>query len=412
MTPSLGRKRSSAFWMDILKLRDNAVSLSEWRRRNAEIYAQLVREAYVDVEAVPAKIVSMICEELINESNPAAQDSLNAGHIRSQNENILFLAAMAKISPRDFAICITAGFIHDLNKTVGEPLRQDQYAVRDRLGKKVRKQTEIALSVGMNHLGNRTRKVLNSVHKQYSPAICRKVIQQIDECIIHHGIGSSRFIQGLFKGENPWWQDVYWDKGRNAPNFKHPTQPPASVATVVHDLADSAQQMQGDSGWLQKYPFGYWTESDLSFWQMFWACRPARQIRVAKSLAEQVIIESETCVHILEEARRSNLLTESQLLRLDVGVHVIAESSKQWLAPPNQEHEQLPAGQNLLSDLSRELGYSEQKLKLELKKLRPSDSESHVFKEAIFRSSLAKHCRFRTIVAESLSNGPIYWCQE
>ena len=398
--------------MDILKLRDNAVSLSEWRRRNAEIYAQLVREAYVDAEAVPAKIVRMICEELINESNPAAQDSLNAGHIRSQNENILFLAAMAKISPRDFAICITAGFIHDLNKTVGDPLRQDQYAVRISSGRKVRKQTDIALSVGMNHLGNRTRKVLTSVHKQYSSAICHKVIQQIDECIVHHGIGSSRFIQGLFNGENPWWQDMYWDKSRNAPVFKHPTQPPASVGTVVHDLADSAQQMQGDSGWLQKYPFGYWTDSDLSFWQMFWECRPARQIRVAKSLAEQVIIESQTCVHILEEARRSNLLTESQLLRLDVGVHVIAESSKQWLAPSNQQQKQLPAGQNLLSDLSRELGYSKQKLKLELKKLRPSDFRESCFQRGDLSFFTCEALSISPIVAESLSNGPIYWCQE
>ncbi|MEE2904712.1 MAG: hypothetical protein VYC39_20450 [Myxococcota bacterium] len=410
MAPRLGRKRSSSLWTSILKLRQNTLSISEWRRRNGEIYAQLLREGYVDSETLSAEIVQLICEELINESNPAAQDSLNAGHIRSQNENILFLAAMANIPPRALAICITAGFIHDLNKTVGEPLRQDRYGVRDKTGKKVRNQTNLALSVGMNHLGNRTRKVLYDIRKRHPSAIHLQVVREIDECIIHHGIGSSRFIKGLFSGENPWWRDIYWNKSDGGPKYLHPPQPSSSVSTVVHDLADSAQQMQGDSGWLQKYPFGYWAESNLSFWQMFWACRPQRQIQVAQSLAEQVILESQTCFEIIEHARTLKLLTNSQLVRLEVAVRIIAQSSEQWLARSVQEGQ--PPGYSLLTDLMRETGYSETRLKAELKKLRPYDSESHVFKEVIARSSVAKHGIFRTIVAESLSNGPIYWCQE
>jgi len=391
-------------------LKHNALSISEWRRRNIEIYAQLLREGYVDPETLSAGIVQLICEELINESNPAAQDSLNAGHIRSQNENILFLAAMAKISPRDLAICITAGFIHDLNKAVGDPLRQDRYAVRYKTGTKVRKQTNLALSVGLNHLGNRTRKVLDAVHKRHPSDIHHQVAREIDECIIHHGIGSSRFIRGLFNGENPWWRDVYWNERDCAPNYLHPSQPSSSVCTVVHDLADSAQQMQGDSGWLQKYPFGYWAESNLSFWQMFWDCRPLKKIHVAQSLAEQVVLESQTCAEILEQAHTLKLLTKSQLTRLEVAVRSIAQSSKQWLTRSVQKS--LPPGQSLLTDLIRETGYSETKLKAELKKLRPHDSESHILKEVIARSSVAKHRIFQTIVAESLSNGPIYWCRE
>lgn len=410
MSLRLGRNRSASRWMNILKLRDNAVSIAEWRLRNQEIYSQLGREGYVDTSALPPRIVKAICEELITDSNPAAQDALNAGHIRSQNENILFLAAMANISPRDLAVCITAGFIHDLNKTVGEPLRQDRYAVRNRTGQKIKKQTTIALSVGMNHLGNRTRKVLSQIGKANRRDLRPKIVREIDECIVHHGIGSSLFIQGLFTGQNPWWKDVYWDAASDLPSFIPPPQPPDSVSTIIHDLADSAQQMQGDSGWVQKYPFGYWTESNLSFWQMFWACRHKNRIHVARSLAEQVIIETQTCRTILESARASNLLSESQLLRLEVGVHVIAQSSKRWLTPNVQQT--MAPGYSLLTDLARDLGLSESRLKSELKKRQPRDYESHPIKEAIIRSSLAKQSKFRTIVAESLSNGPIYWCQE
>ena len=143
---------------------------------------------------------------------------------------------------------------------------------------------------------------------------------------------------------------------------------------------------------------------------MFWACRPLKQIHVAQSLAEQVILESQTCFEILEHAQTLKLLTKSQLVRLEVAVRIIAQSSKQWLACSVQES--LSPGQSLLTDLMRGTGYSETKLKKELKKLRPHDSESHIFKEVIARSSVAKHGIFRTIVAESLSNGPIYWCQE
>lgn len=314
--------------VSLLEILDEPEDLppTAWRERNRKLHEALVRRRLIDRRMLPEATIAFLDDALITEQNPAATDPQNAGHVRAQNENILHYGLILSV-PRDvLTVALGAGFIHDLNKATGQPLRRDRYAVRTGLGGVHPAMRTVAERVGLNHLGDWTRSLLADAVKLKKGGLSEETAERIDLCIVHHGLGSSRFIQRLIDGDNAWWGSEFVDAESGQRKLIHPPQPPISLASVIHDLADSTQQMQAGVAWLSKYPSGFWKDAGRSYFEMFSAhsTNPGREI--AMSLADQVEVEAATCRGIIAEARLHGLVD-------DRGAQILARGLVSAMAP-------------------------------------------------------------------------------
>lgn len=346
------------------------LSVAEWRERNLLLYTELVRRRLFDPKTVPVAAHRFLTDALINESNPAATDPLNAGHVRAQNANVIHYALALGLAPSRLAIALEAAFIHDLNKSVGEGLRRDRYAVRRHDGRRVEQQETVAACVGLNHLGERTRAALLRATKLPAGRLRPEVAEAIDRCIIHHGLGSSRFIQRLMDGDNEWWGSEFVDPRTGTRLLVHPPMPPLTLESVVHDLADSTQQMQGGVAWLLKYPEGFWREAGLSYWQMLSDPEAEAGRGVAGSLARQIILESATSESIILDARSDLELSVSETRALGRALERAIRSTREWI-DDRPEHLARPAGRSVYHDVARALGGTPKRARAKLEKQGP-----------------------------------------
>ncbi len=307
-------------------------TVSEWRRRNIGLFSTLAARKLIDRRVVSEGAHTFLTERLIRDDNAAATDPQNAGHVRAQNENVLHYALSLGAPAHDTTIALVAGFIHDLNKAVGEPLRQDRYAVRRGDGERLGRARTMAHSVGLNHLGERTRDAITRATRLGKHALAPEVARGIDECIVHHGLGSSLFIRRLLEGDNAWWGAEFVSRRQGRRKLVHPPVPPSSLASVLHDLADSTQQMQGGVAWLFKYPSGFWRESGRSLGAMLSARGEAPGNGIPMSLHDQVEVETETCREIIAGARLDGRVDAGGAITLEAALVAAARRTRLWIA--------------------------------------------------------------------------------
>jgi hypothetical protein len=322
-----------------------------------------------------------LTETLIHYRVGAAIDPQNAGHVRAQNENVVHFGIIAGVPQETLTIALTAGFIHDLNKAVGEPLRHDEWAVRNDRGDVVPVMTTMAQIVGLNHLGSRTRRaIVDVVHMKNGFSL--EIADRIDRCIIHHGLGSSRFIRDLIDGKNPWWGSEFVD-ATGARKMIHTDQPPLTLESVIHDLADSAQQMQGGGAWMMKYPSGFWAGSGRSFADMISGGEDDGDVPM--SLRRQMEVETETCHAIIGDARRAQLIDDATVELLRKAVDESIFWSRQWI-DDSEEHLREPDGRSVYHDLGRKLGLSPHAARARLRAASPGTPAGDAVEDLIWES--------------------------
>lgn len=359
-------------------------SLADWRQRNLELYRMLAACGLVDTDIVSMQALEYLMGQLLHIRVGAATDPQNAGHVRAQNENILHFSLAAGAPPQTLTIALVAGYIHDLNKAFREPLRTDEFAVKDARGSVVPLMISMAEIIGLNHLGDRTRRELMTATKLGQGALEPGVAQAIDRCIVHHGLGSSRYIQELVAGENESWGDEFVDPSTGNVKLVHPPQPELTLASVLHDLADSAQQMQGGVAWLMKYPAGYWRGLGRSYGHML-SGTGRTGTATSTSLIMQVHVESETCRGIIEAGLKADVLTQTTADTLEVALQQSIAPSLAWvddtpeaLAPPD--------GLTVYHDVGTVLGVSPDQAKLRLEAALPGTVDADTLEDAIWAS--------------------------
>lgn len=318
---------------------------------------ELIHLDLFDPEVVPREAHLHLTESLIQVLNGAATDPQNAGHVRAQNENVLHFGLAAAVPKATLTIALEAAFIHDLNKAVGERLRQDEWSVRDRRGRALAVMTSMAQIVGLNHLGERTRGVIEAAVRLPAGALDPEVARSIDRTIIHHGLGSSRFIGALVDGKNAWWGSEFVDPATGERRLYHPIQPPLTLESVIHDLADSTQQMQGGAAWLMKYPAGFWRGSGRSLRDMLSGSGGAEDGGVPMSLAVQIEVETATCRGIIESAVLAGIVDRELAERLALAVEEAIASSRRWI-DGSPDYLAGEGGESAYHDLARALGIS------------------------------------------------------
>jgi hypothetical protein len=324
-------RTSARTLIDLLDDKVEEYTVNDWRKRNLRLADMLAEMKLIDPTIVSKEAHRVLTDLLIHVMNAAATDPQNAGHVRAQNENILHYGITARLSTRSLSIALEAGFIHDLNKAMGEPLRRDDFGVRDQRGRLVPMMTTMAQIVGLNHLGDRTRSAIEAAARLPKGALAPEIARAIDMCIIHHGLGSSKFIQDLMEGRNAWWGDEFVDHETKTRKLVHPSQPPLTLESVIHDLADSTQQMQGGAAWLMKYPAGFWRASGRSLANMLSGRGQAKDEDIPMSLRLQIDVETATCKGIIEDARRREIVSDDLAARLERAVKDATASSVEWI---------------------------------------------------------------------------------
>ena len=362
-----------------------AFTLRDWRDRNAALYRAAVERGLVDPDVVSLEAHQFLNDHLIHYRVGAANDAQNAGHVRAQNENVVHYALSVRAPAYEVSVSLQAGFIHDLNKAFGEPLRTDRFAPCDQRGRPVRSMTTMAQIVGLNHLGDRTRRLLTRATAIERGALSPEVAQAIDHCIIHHGLGSSQFIRNLVDGDNPWWGHEFVDPHSGIRRVLHPQPPPMTLASILHDLADSTQQMQGGAAWLMKYPAGYWRAAGRSYASMLSARVEAEDHGIPMSLAKQIQEETATCRGILAEARARGLLTVDQSHALHGAVDAAARPSIDWVSDEPGLLEE-PEGASAYHDVGKRLGISAIEAQERLRQAVPGTPEGDRIEEALWAS--------------------------
>ncbi|MCC7385890.1 MAG: hypothetical protein IT384_28835 [Deltaproteobacteria bacterium] len=347
--------------------------VEQWRQRNVELYERLAQSGLVDASLVSMEAHRFLTDSLIHAANPAAIDPQNAGHVRAQNENILHYAISLGAPPATLTIALSAGFIHDLNKAVGVRLRRDRYAVREASGAVHPELRTVAESVGLNHLGDLTRAQLEAATRLERGALSREAAEAIDLCIVHHGLGSSRFIQRLIEGRNEWWGDEFVDSETGIRRLIHPANPPLTLESLLHDLADSTQQMQGGTAWLFKYPGGFWRDSRRSYWEMLSAAEPTPGAAIPMSLRQQIDVESETCRRLVREALLDGLISEAAAEALDQAVALARRGTERWIDDRPRTLAK-PRAATLYHDIAQSIELSPREVHARLKDLTPEHS--------------------------------------
>ncbi|MEQ8278097.1 MAG: hypothetical protein RMA76_28610 [Deltaproteobacteria bacterium] len=358
-------------------------SLADWRRRNLVFYERIVDRGLFEPRMVPFEAHRYLVDTLIRVRVGAATDPQNAGHVRAQNENVVHYAIAADVDAETLAVSLSAGFIHDLNKALGEPLRSDEFAVRDGAGRIVTSMTTMAQIVGLNHLGERTRRALNAATRLRDGPIAPEVADRIDRCIIHHGLGSSRFIQELIDGKNEWWGDEFVDAETGKRKLVHPEQPPLTLESVIHDLADSTQQMQGGAAWLMKYPAGFWRASQRSYFDMLTDTTVPDEGGIAMSLAGQIEVETQTCHAIVDRALAEGVVDEALAARLRGAVGTAIESSVRWHGCADLASDE---GESVYHDVAAVLGITREEALERLRAATPGTPEGDAIEDVIWDS--------------------------
>lgn len=372
----------------IVELLDDDVAnytVVEWRRRNLDLFHLLVDRGLLDPGTVSFEAHRFLTEMLIQARVGAATDPQNAGHVRAQNENVLHYALHAEVPPGTLTVALEAGFIHDLNKALGEPLRGDQWAVRDHAGQIVPAMTTMAQIVGLNHLGERTRRSLSAATRLPVGALRPEIAEAIDRVIVHHGRGSSRFIEDLLNGHNGWWGSEFVDPETGARRLIHPPQPPLTLASLIHDLADSTQQMQGGAAWFMKYPAGFWYGLGRSYAEMLSGQGEVGPGEIPVSLHQQIEVESDTCRKLIDEALEASLIDAVRAERLSLAIDEGARSSREWL-DDTPDHLAKPEGQSVYHDVARVLSITPTEARALLGRERPGSGEADRLEELIWIS--------------------------
>ncbi len=359
-------------------------SLADWRKRNLALYRTLDACGLVDTDTVSTKAVEHLMQHLLHIRVGAATDPQNAGHVRAQNENILHFGLVAGASRKTLTIALIAGFIHDLNKAFREPLRTDEFAVKDEHGAVVPLMISMAQIIGLNHLGDRTRRELLTATKLSKGALDPAVAQAIDHCIVHHGLGSSRFIRELVAGKSEWWGDEFVDPVTGKAKLVHPPQPQLTMASVLHDLADSAQQMQGGVAWLMKYPAGYWRGLGRSYAQML-SGDGGTKSAASTSLIAQVHVEAETCRGIIAEGVAAGVVCEDVAVSLETALQESIAPSLAWVCDGVERLAQAD-GITVYHDVGRTLGVSPEQAKLRIEAALPGTVAGDAIEDAIWAS--------------------------
>lgn len=367
-------------------------TVPEWQRRNILLFEALATRGLVDRRVVSARAHTFLTERLIHPDNAAATDPQNAGHVRAQNENILHYALCAEVPAVDTTVALAAGFIHDLNKAVGEPLRQDRYAVRRGDGVALEHVRSMAHSVGLNHLGERTRDALVRATKLGRGSLAPEVARQVDDCIVHHGLGSSLFIRRLLDGDNEWWGAEFVERRRGRRKIVHPPPPASSLASVLHDLADSTQQMQGGVAWLFKYPAGFWRDSGRSLGDMLSSRGGAPGTGIAMSLRDQIAVETETCRSIIASALLDGQVDAAAAARLEAALVAAARRTRLWIddAPETLAR---PRAHTVYHDVGAALGVTPRAAHARLAKAVRGALHSEGLAEAVWQSARTQDLR-------------------
>ncbi len=392
--------------LELLDDRVHEFSVADWRARNLRLPEMLAERGLFDDRLVPTPAHRHLTDALISVRVGAATDPQNAGHVRAQNENVLHYALSARLPRESLTLALTAGFVHDLNKALGEPLRTDAYAARDPRGRPLPSMTTMAQLVGLNHLGDRTRRALVAATRLGAGALAPEIADAIDRVIVHHGLGSSRFVQELLAGSNPWWGAEFTDPSTGQSRLVHPPQPPLSLASVIHDLADSTQQMQGGAAWLMKYPLGFWRAEGRSYQAMLGG-RASEALGIPLSLGAQLAVESETCRGIIGAAEAALLIDAPTAARLVAALEAAAAPSWRWIddAP---EHLAAPDGESVYHDVARALGIAPQEAHARLGAALPGTPEGDALEELLWSSGLRlDEARARALVALIEGSAPL-----
>jgi hypothetical protein len=357
----------------------------EWRRRNLDLFRILADRGLIDPNTVSFEAHRFLTETLIQARVGAATDPQNAGHVRAQNENVLHYGLRAGVAAPVLTVALEAGFIHDLNKALGEPLRTDRWAVKDAAGQIVPAMTTMAQIVGLNHLGERTRRALQGATRLPSGALSPEVAEAIDLCIVHHGRGSSRFIEDLINGHNGWWGNEFVDPATGERRLIHPPQPPLTLISLIHDLADSTQQMQGGAAWFMKYPSGFWYGLGRSYAEMLSGPGAVGPGAIPVSLLQQVEVESETCLALIRSGESLGIIDGARAQRLAAAVDEGARSSRDWLDDSPEALANLD-GVSVYHDVARVLLVTPASARALLGSERPGSGESDRLEELIWIS--------------------------
>ncbi|MEM7676502.1 MAG: hypothetical protein AAF449_10910 [Myxococcota bacterium] len=371
---------------EVLDDEPSSFTLDAWRQRNRVLFDVLVDGVFIDPEVVTVEAHEFLNRHLIHHRVGAASDTQNAGHVRAQNQNIIHYAVSIRAPPGDVAIAMQAGFIHDLNKAFGEPLRADRFAPYDQRGRPIRSMTTMAQIVGLNHLGERTRRALELATRLDVGPLLPEVAEQIDHCIIHHGLGSSLFIRNLVDGDNPWWGPEFVDPSSGVRRVMHPEPPPMTLASVLHDLADSTQQMQGGAAWLMKYPSGYWRAAGRPYASMLSERHEAEDQGVQMSLAKQIQEETATCHGIIAQAQARGIITAGEQSTLMTAVQRAAQPSIDWVSDDPGVLE-VPTGMSAYHDVGRLLAVSAPEAQVLLQDTVPGTADGDRIEEALWASA-------------------------
>ncbi len=373
---------------ELLSLLDEDVagySLAEWRQRNLQLYDLLAARGLVDTQTVPKPAVRYLMQRLLHLRVGAATDPQNAGHLRAQNENVLHFALAAQVPAPTLTVALVAGFIHDLNKAFREPLRTDAFAVRDQNGVVLPLMLTMAQIVGLNHLGDRTRRELLAASRLPEGALSPQTAQAIDHCIVHHGLGSSHFIRELVAGRNEWWGNEFVDEETGVVKLQHPEQPPLTLQSVLHDLADSAQQMQGGVAWLMKYPAGYWRGLGRSYADMLTGRQDDAEASVPMSLRHQIVVEAKTCEQIIEAGQQAGVVDADTGVALRSALDEAIAPSLAWISDDPVDLA-APQGATVYHDVAAGLGVDCQQARQRLGAATPGTEEADALEDFIWQS--------------------------
>lgn len=373
-------------------------SVVAWRRRGLDLWQALGPGLSVHV---PKPAVERLLGELIHLRNPACADASNAAHVMAQNDNLIVLASAVGASDEVVAVALAAGFVHDLNKAPGEALRSDHFAVRTRDGRLLEAMRTEPEVVGLNHYGDRTRRALVGLVED--GLLRGEVAEAIDACIVHHGLGSSRFVRALVRGELGFGRKDFLDDG--APRFELPAQPTMTLANVLHDLADSVQQMQAGAAWVSKYPLGYWRASGASWLELL--SGDGDDGEVPTGLEGQLRTELSTCQDILQAATDAEIIGPRRALRLERGVEGLVASGRAWV-DARSETLRLPRGKTVFHQLATSFGTTPFDVKARLAQTPPgvdADVDDRILRAAASLDSARAH-QLHEVVAAGLRHSP------
>lgn len=336
-------------------------SIRAWRERGLDLWRAMPElHRVISVEGL-----KHLLEAILTEQNPACVDGGNAAHVMAQNDNVVVLGRWLEVDASSFAVALSAGMIHDLNKYQGAKLRTDRFSVRRPGGEKITSIQEAAEIIALNHYGERTRAVLShlSTLGLLNPSIAIKV----DRVVVHHGLGSSGFVRDLVKGKIAQGRDIFVD-GFGRALLVVPEQPKLTLSSVLHDVADSVQQMQAGSAWIAKYPLGYWQTLGLT-----WFDHLSNNIEaegVPASLPSQLQVEQKNCSRILEQAMAEQVLKEAAALRFERALEALVSASREWIQS-RPEVLALPRGRTVFHQVGQAFGIAPSAAKDLLQTQRP-----------------------------------------